>query len=71
MQLQLLKLETQSKSPEFSPALDKIERNLGEQKYLHRDITWCSLAFVISCKLERTISLSNLTTNKYRNEEKN
>ena len=33
MQLQLLKLETQSKSPkspEFSPALDKIERNLGE-----------------------------------------
>ena len=30
MQLQLLKLETQSKSPEFSSALDKIKRNLGE-----------------------------------------
>ena len=30
MQLQLLKLETQSKSPEFAPALDKIKRNLGE-----------------------------------------
>ena len=30
MQLQILKLETQGKSPEFSPALDKIERNLGE-----------------------------------------
>ena len=25
-----LKLETQSKSPEFAPALDKIKRNLGE-----------------------------------------
>ena len=30
MQLQLLKLETHSKSPEFAPALDKIKRNLGE-----------------------------------------
>ena len=30
MQLQLLKVETQSKSPEFTPALDKIKRNLGE-----------------------------------------
>ena len=59
MQLQLLKLETQSKSPEFSPALDKIERNLGEYKYLHRDIIWCILAFVISYKLERTISFKS------------
>ena len=30
MQLQLLKLEAQSKSPEFAPALDKIKRNLEE-----------------------------------------
>ena len=30
MQLQLLKLEAQGKSPEFSPTLDKIKRNLGE-----------------------------------------
>ena len=30
MQLQLLKLETQSKSAEFTSALDKINRNLGE-----------------------------------------
>ena len=30
MQLQLLKLETQIKSPEFVPALDKIKQNLGE-----------------------------------------
>ena len=30
MQLQLLKLETQSKAPEFTPALDEINRNLGE-----------------------------------------
>ena len=30
MQLQLLKVETQSKSPEFTPALDKIKRHLGE-----------------------------------------
>ena len=30
MQLRLLKLETQRKSPEFAPALDKIKRNLGE-----------------------------------------
>ena len=30
MQLQHLKLETQSTSPEFTPALDKINRNLGE-----------------------------------------
>ena len=30
MQLQLLKLETQGKSPEVAPALDKIKRNLGE-----------------------------------------
>ena len=29
MQLQLLKLETQSKSPEFAPALDKIKHNSG------------------------------------------
>ena len=70
MQLQLLKLETQSKSPEFAPALDKIKRNLGEQKYLLRDITWYIHAFLISYELERTISYSNLTTNKYRNKEK-
>ena len=30
MQLTLIKLETQSKSPEFTPALDKTNRNLGE-----------------------------------------
>ena len=30
MQLQLFQVETQRKSPEFSPALDKIKRNLGE-----------------------------------------
>ena len=30
MQLQLLKLETQSKSPEFPPVLGKIKSNLGE-----------------------------------------
>ena len=30
MQLQLLKLEIQSKSPEFALALNKIKRNLGE-----------------------------------------
>ena len=30
MQLQLLKIETQIKSPELTPALDKINRNLGE-----------------------------------------
>ena len=30
MELQLLKLENQSKSPEFAPASDKIKRNLGE-----------------------------------------
>ena len=70
MQLQLLKLETQGKSPEVAPALDKIKRNLGEYKYLLRDITWCIHAFLISYKLERTISRSNLTTNKHRNEEK-
>ena len=70
MQLQLLKIETQSKSPEFAPALDKIKRNLGEQKYLLRDITWYIHAFLISYELERTISYSNLTTNKYRNKEK-
>ena len=70
MQLQLLKLETQSKSPEFAPALGKIKRSLGEWKYLLRDITWCIHAFLISYELERTISYSNLTTNKYRNKEK-
>ena len=70
MQLQLLKLETQSKSPEFAPALGKIKRSLGEWKYLLRDITWCIHAFLISYELERTISYSNLTTNKHRNEEK-
>ena len=30
MQLLPLKLETQSKFPEFTPSLDKINRNLGE-----------------------------------------
>ena len=70
MQLQLLKLETQRKSPEFAPALDKMKRNSGEYKYLLRDITWCINAFFISYELERTISHSNLTTNKHRNEEK-
>ena len=30
MQLQVLKLETHSKSPEFPPTLDKIKRNLEE-----------------------------------------
>ena len=30
MQLQLLKVEIQRKSPEFAPALDEIKRNLGE-----------------------------------------
>ena len=70
MQLQLLKLETQSKSPEFTQALDKINCNLGEKKCLLRDKTWCISAFLISYEQERTISRSNLTTNKHRNEEK-
>ena len=70
MQLQLLKLETQRKSPEFAPALDKMKRNLGEYKYVLGDITWCINVFFISYELERTISHSNLTTNKHRNEEK-
>ena len=30
MQVQLLKVETRSKSPELTPGLDKISRNLGE-----------------------------------------
>ena len=33
-------------------------------------MTWCIHAFLISYELERTISHSNLTTNKHRNEEK-
>ena len=32
-------------------------------------MTWCIHAFFISYKLERTISHSNLITNKHRNEE--
>ena len=30
MEVQLLKLEPQRKSPEFAPAVDKIKRNFGE-----------------------------------------
>ena len=33
-------------------------------------MAWCIHAFLISYELERTISHSNLTTNKHRNEEK-
>ena len=68
--LKLLKVETQRKSPEFAPALDKIRRNLGEKKYLLRDIAWCIHAFLTSYKPERTISHSKLTTRKHPNEEK-
>ena len=46
MQLQLLKLETQSKSPEFTQALDKMDRNLGEKKYLLRDRYGVSTLFL-------------------------
>ena len=35
-----------------------------------QDITWCIHAFLVSYELERTISHSNLTANKHRNEEK-
>ena len=70
MHLQLLKLETQSKFPEFAPVLDQIKRNLEEYKYLFRDITWCIHAFLISHELERTICHSNLTRNKHQNEDK-